>query len=35
MIAADRQAVAVAGDDPNVEIGIRKLEPVAIAGARP
>ncbi len=27
VVAADRQAVAVAGDDPDVELGVRELEP--------
>jgi hypothetical protein len=35
VVAADRQRVAVAGDDPDRQVGRDADRPVAIAGARP
>jgi hypothetical protein len=36
VIAADRERVAVAGDEPHRKLGVRDLDfPVATAGARP
>ena len=35
VVAADRQAVAVAGDDPDLRSGRATFRPVAKAGARP
>jgi hypothetical protein len=35
VVAADRQGVAVAGDDPHRQVGTGVARPVAIAGARP
>ena len=35
MISADRKCIAVAGRNPDGEIGIPVFTPVAIAGARP
>jgi hypothetical protein len=35
VVAADREGVAVAGDDPHRQVGRLVARPVAIAGARP